>query len=110
MPPRFQRTLLLASLAALLLSLPSRAQNAPGAAQAAHDGLRGKVVDARGAPLPQTTVLDSSGHILATTGPDGSFEIPRGTPQIQVSNPHYVPVTVAISAGYFKGAVRASRG
>jgi len=98
MPPRFQRTLLLASLAALLLSLPSRAQNAPGAAQAAHDGLRGRVVDARGAPLPQTTVLDSSGHILATTGPDGSFEIPRGTPQIQVSNPHYVPVTVAISA------------
>src|SRR5271156_2353508 len=98
MPGSFQRTLFLAALAALVFPVPGRAQKAPGTAQAAQGTVQGKVVDARGAPLPESTVLDSSGHVLATTGANGSFEIPRGSSEIKVSNPHYVTVTVPISA------------
>jgi outer membrane cobalamin receptor len=94
-----QRILFLTALAALLFPAPSRAQNALGTAQATPVGLHGKVVDARGTPLPQSTVLDASGRILATTSADGSFEIPVGTSEIKVSNAHYVTVTVPISAG-----------
>ncbi len=98
MPRSFQRTLLLAALAALLFPALSRAQKNPEMPQPAQTTLRGKVVDPRGAPLPESTVIDPSGHLLATTGADGSFEIPRGTSEIRVSNPHYVTVTVPISA------------
>src|SRR5271156_371420 len=96
MPGSFQRTLFLAALAALVFPVPGRAQKAPGTAQAAQGTVQGKVVDARGAPLPQSTVFDSSGHTLATTSADGTFEIPRGTSEIKVSNAHYVTVTVPI--------------
>ncbi len=97
MPRRFQRSLLLAVLAALVLPVPSPAQNAPGPAQGVQGSLRGKVVDARGAPLAQSTILDSSGKTLATTGADGTFEIPQGVSEIEVANPHYVTVKVPIS-------------
>jgi outer membrane cobalamin receptor len=102
MPRSFQRTLLLAALAALLLTSPSRAQIASVPATAAETSVHGKVVDARGVPLPQSAISDSSGHTLATTDSNGSFEfprsaIPRGTSAIEVSNPHYVTVTVPIS-------------
>ena len=91
MPLRLLRTLLLPLIAALLLSTPGRAQSAePGV-------VHGKVVDARGAPLAQSTILDAAGKELATTGADGSFEVPAGTDEIEVSNPHYAPVKVPIS-------------
>jgi outer membrane receptor protein involved in Fe transport len=86
------RSLLVSLLAALLLTTAGRGQSTavPGAIQ-------GKVVDARGAPLAQSTIVDTSGKRLATTGADGSFEIPAGTDEVEVSNPHYAPVKVAIS-------------
>ncbi|HTA87900.1 MAG TPA: hypothetical protein VK729_16620, partial [Silvibacterium sp.] len=61
MPRGFQRTLFLAALAVFLSPAPGRAQKVPSEAQAAAGNLRGKVVDARGAPLAQSTVLDPSG-------------------------------------------------
>ncbi|HEX3469901.1 MAG TPA: TonB-dependent receptor [Silvibacterium sp.] len=97
MPRNFQRTALVAALAALLVAGSSRAQKTAGSDHTAASTLQGKVIDARGAPLAQSTVVDSSGHPLATTGADGSFEISRGIPEIKVSNPHYVSVTVPIS-------------
>ncbi len=86
------RSLLVSLLAALLLTTAGHAQSTaePGAIQ-------GKVVDARGAALAQSTIVDTSGKKLATTGADGSFEIPAGTADIEVSNPHFAPVKVAIS-------------
>jgi len=91
MPSRIRRTLLLHALAALLLAAPGRAQTS-GPTQ-----IKGKVVDARGEALPQSTILDSPGHVLTTTGRDGSFEVPAGIAEIEVSNPHYVTVKVPIS-------------
>jgi outer membrane receptor protein involved in Fe transport len=96
MPRGFQRTLFLAALAVFLSPAPGRAQKVPSEAQAAAVNLRGKVVDARGSPLAQSTIFDPSGHVLATSGVDGAFQIPRGIPEVQVSNPHYVTVTVPI--------------
>ena len=48
-------------------------------------------------PLAESTILDGAGKKLATTGADGSFEVPAGTDEIEVSNAHYAPVKVAIS-------------
>jgi outer membrane receptor protein involved in Fe transport len=98
MPSRLQRTLLL--LVALLLTARIHAQKASG--PAASGQIQGKVVDARGLPQPQSSILDPSGHLLATTAADGSFSIqagaiPPGTSEIQVSNPHYVTATAPIS-------------
>jgi len=59
--------------------------------------IHGKVVDARGAPLAESTILDASGNKLATTGADGTFQVPAGSSEIAVSNPHYVTVKVPIS-------------
>jgi outer membrane receptor protein involved in Fe transport len=55
-----------------------------------------KVTDAGGRPVAGATILDASGRALATTGSDGSFEIPRGVAAIQVSDAHFVTVSVTI--------------
>src|SRR5579862_6140426 len=90
MTARILRTLLVSVLVPLLLAVPGHAQKTAGSIQ-------GKVVDARGEPLAQSTILDSAGHVLATTSTDGAFEIPEGTAEIAVSNPHYVTLNVPIS-------------
>src|SRR5271157_5482551 len=97
MPCTFQQPLILVALATLLITVPGHGQKAPRASVAPTGNLQGKVVDARGAPLAQSTILDPSGHVLATTGVDGASQIPQGIPEVQVSNPHYVTVTVLIS-------------
>ena len=105
MPVHLLRSLLVSLLAALLLATSGRAQSTaePGA-------IRGKVVDARGAPLAESTIVDTSGKKLATTGADGSFEIRAGTSEIEVSNPHFAPLKVAmyqqLPAGSLMLAVR----
>jgi len=86
------RTLLILVLSALLPVVSSRAQNANE-----QGPIRGNVVDARGTPLPDSTIADASGKKLATTGADGMFEVQAGTPEIEVSNPHYVTLRVPIS-------------
>jgi outer membrane receptor protein involved in Fe transport len=86
------RALFLSLAAVLLFGIPGRAQTRPEPGS-----IEGKVVDARGVPLAQTTIEDASGRALATTGADGKFEVPAGTPEIEVSNSHYVTLTVPIS-------------
>src|ERR1700728_3331525 len=58
--------------------------------------LRGKVVDSRAQPVAGASVLDRSGHFLATTGTDGAFTLEVIPAQIQVSAPHFAPVTVTL--------------
>ena len=87
----FPRVQFLTVLLALLVAL-GRAQKTSETIQ-----VQGKVVDARGAPLAQSTIADVSGKQLTVTGADGSFEIPTGLSEIEVSNPHYVTTKVAIS-------------
>jgi outer membrane receptor protein involved in Fe transport len=90
--PLLSRPLLVPLIAMLLLATHGRAQSTaePGA-------IHGKVVDARGAPLAQSTILDASGKELATTDADGRFDIAAGIAEIEVSNPHYVTLKVAIA-------------
>jgi outer membrane cobalamin receptor len=85
------RLLLVALIAILLLAAHGRAQST------AEPAIHGKVVDARGSPLAQSTILDASGKKLATTDTDGRFDIAAGIAEIEVSNPHYVTVKVPIT-------------
>jgi outer membrane receptor protein involved in Fe transport len=59
--------------------------------------IQGKVVDARGEPLAGSTILDTSGKELATTGADGSFRVSGMASEIEVRNEHYVTAKVPIS-------------
>ena len=60
--------------------------------------IQGTVTDAAGKPVAGATIRDRAGHILATTTGAGSFEIPRNTAAIEVSDPHFVPVSMTIPA------------
>ena len=59
--------------------------------------IQGRVVDARGEPLPGSTISDERGKELATTGADGEFKVPPAVSEIEVRNAHYVTAKVAIS-------------
>jgi outer membrane receptor protein involved in Fe transport len=60
--------------------------------------IQGMVTDAAGKPVAGATIQDRAGHILATTTDAGTFEIPRDTAGIEVSDPHFVTVSLAIPA------------
>jgi outer membrane receptor protein involved in Fe transport len=90
MPVRIQRNLLLVAITTFLLSASLHAQKAAAT-------LQGKVTDAHGGPVAKASILDIADHLLATSAPDGAFEIPQGTREIKVSDPHFVTVTVLIS-------------
>ena len=60
--------------------------------------IQGTVTDAAGKPVAGATIQDRAGHILATTTDAGTFEIPRDTAAIEVSDPHFVPVSMTIPA------------
>ena len=87
-----QRILIVAAITFLLPAslLSAQRTQVPGQIQ-------GKVVDARDEPLAGSTISDRSGKELASTGPDGLFEIPGSISEIEVSNPHYVTADVPIS-------------
>lgn len=87
----------LASIPLMFVLATMLAAFCSGQNTAEQGAIHGKVVDARGAPLAESTILDVSGNTLATTGPDGTFQIPAGLSEIAVSNPHYVTVKVPIS-------------
>ncbi len=84
--------LLISFLGMLLPGAYGRAQKTQTAGE-----IQGKVVDARGEPLADSTILDTSGKEIATTGPDGTFEVPAAVSEIEVQNAHYVTLQVAIS-------------
>ncbi|HTY84497.1 MAG TPA: TonB-dependent receptor plug domain-containing protein, partial [Silvibacterium sp.] len=86
------RILLLAVFASLLPAGNGWAQKTQAPGQ-----IQGKVVDARREPLGGSTILDSSGKLLATSAADGSFTVPAGTAEIEVRNAHYVTSIVPIS-------------
>lgn len=60
--------------------------------------VHGKVTDSAGKPVVGAPVLDGSGHLLTTTAPNGAFDVPAGGGRIQISDPHFAPVSVAVSA------------
>jgi outer membrane receptor protein involved in Fe transport len=64
----------------------------------AQASLQEKVVDARGAPVAGATVRDASGHLLAVSAADGSFQLPSDAQEIQVSDPHFATATVEVSS------------
>ena len=68
----------------------------PVCAQAQSGSIQGEVTDASGKPIAGAEVLDSAGHLLGTTTPSGSFEIPRSAGTVQISDPHFVTVSMAI--------------
>ena len=67
-------------------------------AYAQSSAVEGRVMDASGRPIAGASILDGAGHLLATTTDAGSFEIPRKYGSIQVSDPHFVTVSVTIPA------------
>jgi outer membrane receptor protein involved in Fe transport len=70
----------------------------PACLSAQSSQIRGRVTDAAGEPVAGATILDGSGKILVTTDGDGNFAISRSVTSIQVSDAHFAPVTVTISA------------
>lgn len=76
----------------------------PACARAQSNTIQGKVTDAAGKPIAGAAILDSAGHTLATTTPAGAFEIPPGLTRIQVSDPHFVTLSVAIPAAQTSSA------
>jgi outer membrane receptor protein involved in Fe transport len=68
----------------------------PVCAQAQSGSIQGEVTDAGGKPIAGAEILDSAGHLLGTTTPSGSFEIPRSAGTVQVSDAHFVTVSMAI--------------
>jgi len=65
-------------------------------AQSTANPISGKVTDAGGRPVSGAIILDTAGRVLATSGPDGSFAVPAGVGAIQVSDSHFVTVSVSI--------------
>ncbi|MBB6145658.1 outer membrane receptor protein involved in Fe transport [Silvibacterium bohemicum] len=96
--------LLFCFCAALLLPAGLPAQSRPispgeiRAGQIRAGQVRGRVTDAAGKPVAGAEILDSSGKILTTTDGDGNFAVSRSIPSIQISDAHFAPVTVTISA------------
>ena len=60
--------------------------------------VHGKVTDAAGKPVAGASVLDSGGHLLTTTDSSGAFDVPAATGRIQISDPHFAPVSIAVPA------------
>jgi outer membrane receptor protein involved in Fe transport len=56
----------------------------------------GRVIDAAGRPVAGAEVRDFSGRLLATTSDTGGFAIEAGIRSIQVSDAHFVTVTVTV--------------
>ncbi|HEY4049997.1 MAG TPA: TonB-dependent receptor [Acidobacteriaceae bacterium] len=56
----------------------------------------GRVVDARGEPVPGARILDGDGKEVATTAADGSFTVPAQTGTVSVIAEHFAPSTIAI--------------
>ncbi len=73
---------------ALLISGSVLAQS-PGSVQ-------GRVIDAAGNPVAGAEIRDRAGQLLATTSDDGEFVILTGIRSVQVSDPHFVTVTVTV--------------
>jgi outer membrane receptor protein involved in Fe transport len=80
--------------ALLILPFGHAQQNLP--AQQITGKLQGKVVDAHGDPVAEASVFDTANQLLAVTAADGSFEIPAGTREVEVSSAHFAPLTVPI--------------
>jgi outer membrane receptor protein involved in Fe transport len=72
-------------LAVLLSSLPSRAQQAT---------VTGNIVDAHNLPVAGAQIIGSGGQLLGTTGADGSFTVPVGSGQVQITAAHFEPTSV----------------
>jgi len=56
----------------------------------------GRVIDAAGNPVAGAEIRDRAGQLLATTSDDGEFVILTGIRSVQVSDPHFVTVTVTV--------------
>jgi outer membrane receptor protein involved in Fe transport len=67
-------------------------------AQSTANSIPGKVTDAGGRPISGATILDATGHVLATTREDGSFEVSRNVTAIEVSDPHFMTESVTVPA------------
>jgi len=84
---RFARWIYLLSLCLLLFAACAEAQS---------NTIQGKVSDAAGKPIAGAAILDGAGHTLAITTSDGVFAIPQSVTRIQVADPHYAPLVVAV--------------
>ncbi|MGA2674055.1 MAG: TonB-dependent receptor [Terracidiphilus sp.] len=60
--------------------------------------LPGKVLDGLGGPVAGARIADLAGHLLATTGTDGSFILPAGIRRIRVEAAHFAPVRLAVAS------------
>jgi outer membrane receptor protein involved in Fe transport len=78
----------------LVLSPGALRSQTPGQTQGQRTG---RAVDANGVPAAGAQVLDTDGHLLATTAQDGSFSIPETVRTINVVAAHFAPVTVNVS-------------
>jgi outer membrane receptor protein involved in Fe transport len=60
--------------------------------------VEGRVTDADGKAVAGAAIRDDAGHLLTTSGVDGTFEFSSGPHAIQIFSAHFVPKTVTISA------------
>ena len=66
------------------------------AAQQTAATLSGTVVDAKNQPVAGAQVSDTSGNVLSTSAADGSFTVPVGSHEVQITATHFEPTTVSL--------------
>ena len=73
----------------LLIALAAHAQSSPAT-------VSGIVHDASGSPISGAQILDSEGHLLATTAADGRFQVAKNAGTVEVVAGHFAPRTITV--------------